>query len=352
MSSKEQKFIDQDLERVVPLLGNSLDKLSNQSILVTGSAGFLGTWIIQLVNFLNINFKKDINLFALDRDFFNFKKSHPNLIQAKNINIIESDVRSTINLSNDLDYILHAASTPDRRAHSSGLLDTMTSIANGTSSILSLSNRLPKLKMFVNISASAIYDQSINEPINELSPGKPLSQNISYAHAEAKRFAEMLCNAARNEARMPITTLRPFTFCGPYQDINAPWALNNFMRDVLLQNKINIKGNVNTKRSYMYGLDFAVWSLIILTNTKSGKIYNVGSDFGVSLSELSKAILHHAKLEEEQVIINNSLLEQVKQDSLIPNIDSAINDFGLQLYTDFELAIKRTFNWYKLHSNE
>ena len=48
------KFIDQDLERVVPLLGNSLDKLSNQSILVTGSAGFLGTWIIQLVNFLNI----------------------------------------------------------------------------------------------------------------------------------------------------------------------------------------------------------------------------------------------------------------------------------------------------------
>ena len=77
MSSKEQQFINQDLERVIPLLGNSLDKLNNQSILVTGSAGFLGTWIIQLVNFLNINYKKDINLFALDRDFSNFKKIIP-----------------------------------------------------------------------------------------------------------------------------------------------------------------------------------------------------------------------------------------------------------------------------------
>ena len=352
MSSKKQQFINQDLERVIPLLGNSLDKLNNQSILVTGSAGFLGTWIIQLVNFLNINYKKDIKLFALDRDFFNFKKNHPDLIKVNNIQLIESDVRSTINLSNDIDYILHAASTPDRRAHSSGLLDTMTSIANGTSSILSLSSGLPKLKMFVNISASAIYDQSTNEPIDESSPGKPLTQNISYAHAEAKRFAEMLCNAARNEARMPITTLRPFTFCGPYQDINSPWALNNFMRDALQKNQINIKGNLNTKRSYMYGLDFAIWSLIILANTKSGKIYNVGSDFGVSLSELSKEILHLAELEEEQVIVNNSLLKQVKQDSLIPNIDSAINDFGLQLYTNFELSVKRTFDWYKLHSNE
>jgi dTDP-D-glucose 4,6-dehydratase len=124
------------------------------------------------------------------------------------------------------------------------------------------------------------------------------------------------------------------------------------MRDALQKNQINIKGNLNTKRSYMYGLDFAIWSLIILANTKSGKIYNVGSDFGVSLSELSKEILHLAELEEEQVIVNNSLLKQVKQDSLIPNIDSAINDFGLQLYTNFELSVRRTFDWYKLHSNE
>ena len=200
------------------------------------------------------------------------------------------------------------------------------------------------------MSASSVYDQSNEYCIEEISPGKPLSQNISYAHAEAKRFAEMLCSAARSEARIPMTTLRPFTFCGPFQDINAPWALNSFISDALNHNPISISGNGKTKRSYMYGLDFAIWSLIILVNTKSGEIYNIGSNQGVSLKKLAKEILKVANLNEE-IKLNTSLLEQVKEDSLVPSIDSAINDFGLELYTDFDKTIKRTFDWYKLVKN-
>jgi nucleoside-diphosphate-sugar epimerase len=350
MISKEQKFIEEDLERLVPKIGNKLDKLKHKSILITGATGFLGTWLLQLIHFLNKNYKMNINLFALDRDFYNLKEKYSYLLNSKNITIIESDVRSAISLSNEVDYIIHAASTPDRRMHSSSPLDTMTSIAEGTSSLLKLSSRLPNLKMFLNMSASSVYDQGNEDSIKETSSGKPLSQNISYAHAEAKRFAEALCSAARSEARIPITTLRPFTFCGPYQDINAPWALNSFISDVLNNNSINISGNGKAKRSYMYGLDFAVWSLIILINTKSGEIYNIGSNQGISLKKLAKEILKVANLNEE-IELNTSLLDQIKQDSLVPNTDAAMNDFGLELFTDFDKTIKRTFDWYKLLSN-
>jgi dTDP-glucose 4,6-dehydratase len=347
MISKEHKFIEEDIERVIPKLDGGLEKLRDQSILITGASGFLGTWLFHLIYFLNKNQKMNINLFALDRDFYNFKEKYYYLLNSKNITIIESDVRSTISISNDIDYIIHAASTPDRRMHTSSPLDTMTSIAEGTSSLLKLSNRLPNLKMFLNMSASSVYDQSDLRSIDEISPGKPLSQNISYAHAEAKRFAEMLCSAARSEARIPMSTVRPFTFCGPFQDINAPWALNNFINDAINNSSINISGNGKTKRSYMYGLDFAVWCLTILVNTKSGKIYNIGSNEGISLKKLAKEIKKLANLSED-IQVNTSLLGQIKQDSLVPNVDAAINDFGLELFTDFEETIRRTFEWYTL----
>ena len=293
MISERQKFVDDDINRTLPLVINKLDELKNKSLLVTGAGGFLGSWLIQLINFLNQNYKFNTQLFLIDRDFSNLKQHNPNILNFKNIVAIETDIRSTINLSNSIDYIIHAASTPDRRMHSSSPLDTIRSISEGTSSILQLATRLPNLRMLLNMSASSIYDQSESIPINENSDGKPLNQNISYAHAEAKRFAEMLCSAARSEARIPIVTVRPFTFCGPYQDINSPWAINNFIKDAINQSSIKILGNGETIRSYMYGLDFAIWTLVILLKAQSGEIYNIGSNEGISLRALAEKISAH-----------------------------------------------------------
>ena len=345
MISERQKFVDDDINRTLPLVINKLDELKNKSLLVTGAGGFLGSWLIQLINFLNQNYKFNTQLFLIDRDFSNLKEHNPHILNSKNIVAIETDIRSTINLSNSIDYIIHAASTPDRRMHSSSPLDTMRSISEGTSSILQLATRLPNLRMLLNTSASSIYDQSESIPINENSDGKPLNQNISYAHAEAKRFAEMLCSAARSEARIPIVTVRPFTFCGPYQDINSPWAINNFIKDAINQSSIKILGNGEIIRSYMYGLDFAIWTLVILLKAQSGEIYNIGSNEGISLRALAEKISAHFNY-SQKVETNTSLIEAIKQDSLLPNTTKAYDHFDLEVYTEIDNAVRRTIEWY------
>ena len=351
MITERQKFVDDDINRILPLVINKLDDLKNKSLLITGAGGFLGSWLIQLVNFLNQNYKFNTQLFLIDRDFSKLKQHNPLILNFKNIVAIETDIRSTINLSNSIDYIIHAASTPDRRTHSSSPLDTMRSISEGTSSILQLATRLPNLRMLLNTSASSIYDQSDPIPINENSDVKPLNQNISYAHAEAKRFAEMLCSAARSEARIPIVTVRPFTFCGPYQDINSPWAINSFIKDSLNQSPIKILGNGETIRSFMYGLDFAIWTLVIMLKAQNSETYNIGSNQGISLKELAKKILIETNSPLE-IETNTSLIGDIKIDSLLPNTNKAIEHFNLEIYTEIDEALKRTIDWYKLIQNQ
>ena len=135
MISERQKFIEDDINRTLPLTIDKLDDLRNKSLLITGAGGFLGSWLIQLINFLNHSNNFNTQLFLIDRDFSNLKQNNPNILNFKNIVAIETDIRSSINLSNSIDYIIHAASTPDRRMHTTGPLDTMRSISEGTSSI-------------------------------------------------------------------------------------------------------------------------------------------------------------------------------------------------------------------------
>jgi nucleoside-diphosphate-sugar epimerase len=347
MISERQKFVEDDINRILPLVIDKFDDLRNKSLLITGAGGFLGSWLIQLINFLNNSHNFSIQLFLIDRDFSNLKQNNPNILNFKNIFVIETDIRSSINLSNSIDYIIHAASTPDRRMHSSSPLDTMRSISEGTSSILHVASRLPNLKMLLNMSASSIYDQSDMTSIDENSCGKSLSQNVIYAHSEAKRFAEMLCTAARNEARIPVTTLRPFTFCGPYQDIDSPWAINNFIKNAINKSPIKILGNGETIRSYMYGLDFAIWTIVIMLNTKAGEIYNIGSNDGIFLHDLAKKISANFNHSIE-IKTNKSLIGEIKTDSLLPNINKACDHFELEIYTEIDEAIKRTIEWYSI----
>jgi dTDP-glucose 4,6-dehydratase len=351
MISERQKFIEDDINRTLPLTIDKLDDLRNKSLLITGAGGFLGSWLIQLINFLNHSNNFNTQLFLIDRDFSNLKQNNPNILNFKNIVAIETDIRSSINLSNSIDYIIHAASTPDRRMHTTSPLDTMRSISEGTSSILKLATRLPNLKMLLNMSASSVYDQSDFIPIDENSDGKPLNQNISYAHGEAKRFAEMLCTAARSEARIPIVNVRPFTFCGPYQDISSPWAINSFIKDAINQSPIKILGNGETIRSFMYGLDFAIWTLVIMLKAQNSETYNIGSNHGISLKELAKKILIETNSPLE-IETNTSLIGDIKKDSLLPNTNKAIEHFNLEIYTEIDEAVKRTISWYRLVQNQ
>ena len=346
MNNMVASFISKDLERIYPHVSEKLEAIHGKSILITGGAGFLGSWLCEWLMFLNREEFAGIKVYIVDRDNKRFSERFEKEISTSQITVINSDIRGLTEIPKDVNYIIHAAATPDTRYHVSCPMDTMTTIAEGTAATLKAASRLNSLYSFLNISASAIYANRETSPLSEISPAIPFSESLAAAYAEAKRYAEKLCQAAKNEARLPIITVRPFTFCGPYQELSSPWVLNNFINDALNHRQIKIFGDGQTVRGVMYGADFAVWLLIILLNGRSGQTFNIGSDNPIQVSELAKKVSSNFS-PSPAIMLNTALAKINDRTYLLPDISCAKKDFGLNIYTDLDLAISRTVSWFK-----
>jgi len=145
---------------------------------------------------------------------------------------------------------------------------------------------------------------------------------------------------------MPITTIRPFTFCGPYQSLDAPWAINNFINDIINDREIKILGDGSTLRSYMYGSDFAAWCLVIMLEGQSGEIFNVGSNDAISLLDLAKKVSDNS-FKKPNILTNTSLTESISSGNLVPSILKAQDRFKLSIYTSIDEAINKSIRWYE-----
>ncbi len=347
MSISALDLIQNDYQSVLQNDAESFASLKNNVIVITGGTGFIGTWVSGFIAFLNDHFSFNTHTILIARNIESFKKSRAHLANRKDITLINSDIRHLVELPSETNWLIHAAGTPDNRFHSSNPLETMSIIANGTYSILRLLERCSNFKMLLHLSSGLIYgSQPLKQAtIDENYVGAPRCGTVSAAYAEAKRFAETLCHSSRSQARIPVVTARPFAFIGPYQSLETPWAINNFIKDALSGNSIRILGDGQTVRSYMYASDLSFWLTTILTQGKSGEVYNVGSPHPITLEKLAHLIANEVnpELEVQLKTANNPL----QNSRFIPDVSFAENNLRLSVKTNLETAIKRTIAWNK-----
>ena len=84
----------------------------------------------------------------------------PHITNDEMFTTIQCDTRDITEIPKQVNYIVHAAATPDRRYHASSPIDVMTSIAEGTARILQQSANLSELMMFLNVSSSSVYQSN------------------------------------------------------------------------------------------------------------------------------------------------------------------------------------------------
>jgi len=342
-------FIRDDCERVFKESSSTLEELNQSSVLITGGSGFMGSWILETIQYLNEKFNKGIEVHVISRNREKYLASIPHIARMPYVNIIRSDVRSVSELPRNINYVIHAAANPDNRMHSSRPLETVCSISDGTSALVRAVDRVSNLKMFVNMSSGNVYGkqpETLNK-IPENFTGTVSSTDLNTVYAEAKRFSESLITAARSELRLPVVNLRPFSFLAPYQAPDAPWAANTFINDAINGRPIRILGDGETVRTVMYGADLALWILVIMTKGVTGSVYNVGSDDGRKLHDLAYMVAAHFSPKPD-VLLNTSLAGNITNSISVPDIDKAKKDFNLKVFTNTKLTVERTIAWNKL----
>lgn len=342
-------IIKEDCDRVTTGFPGALSALQGECIFITGGTGFVGTWLTELVAFLNDTYNFNTKLILLSGRSHSFSAKAPHLARRKDVVLVEQDIRSLLDIPSDVSWIIHAAANPDNRLHASDPLKTMDVIVKGTESVLAAATRLQDLKKFLNISSGLVYGlQPLElETISENFRGILDFTSIGSAYAEAKRIGETLCAVYRNQHRLPIVNSRPFAFIGPYQLLDRPWAINNFIRDSLLGGTIRILGDGETIRSYMYPSDMALWLLTILTNGQIGSNYNVGSPDELTLKGLASKISNHFSPPPE-IVLRSSEMTTLKRSKFVPDVSLASQELKLSLTVDIEESIKRTIMWNRI----
>ena len=349
MRSEQIALIRQDLSVALGAGIPALEPLRGGCLLVTGGTGFVGTWLAETAAFLNDEHGFGLRCLLLARHTETFVETLPHLASRSEFRLTRSDVRNVRDLPEDVNWIVHAGASPDNRTHNTDPLKTADTIIGGTKAVLDAAMRLPRLDGFLNVSSGLVYGP---QPANLVH----VSEDNFYGfdpsafgavYAESKRAAETLCFAYGSQQRIRVVNARPFAFLGPYQHLDRPWAINNFLRDSLHGGPVRILGDGETVRSYMYPADMAVWMLAILASGGSGESYNVGSPEAVTLRAAAEAVASHFS-SPPKIVVGVSPARQTGPSRFVPDVSRAQNALGLSRKFDLASAIKRTLQWNSL----
>jgi len=326
---------------------STLEKLRDSHVLITGGTGFVGKWLTETIIVLNQEYNFNIQLYVLAR---NESKNHA-FKENSNVHFIKSDIRNLKEIPSSIQYIIHAAGSPDSREHVSNPIRTIDTFYKGTQNILDQASRLSNLLKIVHLSSNKVYGNNFAEVgVSEANTISTVFQN-SDLYTEAKRVAEAICMAYRSELHLPVVIARPFAFLGPFQSLEKPWAINNFIRDAMLGGPIRILGNEKTTKSYLYGSDLAAMLLNLLVLGESGEAYNVGNASPITLLCLANKI-KEAINPAIEVKVKSSRDQYTSTLFDVPNCTKLEKLLRVKPLFSFDEALRRTITWNVLNSQK
>ncbi|CAN2170338.1 WcaG Nucleoside-diphosphate-sugar epimerases [Candidatus Nanopelagicaceae bacterium] len=308
-------------------------------ILIYGGTGFIGTWLTSALAEANLVSNLGMELTVITRDIkaaaSHFRNSH-----AVQISFLEHDFGSgPLKRKLSADYIFHGA-TPSRvLTGSSDLKGVIVGSVNAALHAVSCRSSFRPIPSVIHLSSGIIYGpQEMGMGFREENDFAKSSTN---EYAEAKLQVEKILQNAYESGQIKYQSPRLFAFTGPLLQLDAHFAIGNFLRDGLTGQAISINGNPGTIRSYMYPADLVVSLLAVATQDKYQNI-NIGSDVPISMLEL--ATLISKMTENTRIKLPTSYPEPTNYVPSVKNLRAIIPDYQ---FTPLEDALQKWINWIK-----
>lgn len=343
-----RRELRQDALLSLSMQGNLASAVKGHRIAVVGGGGFIGSWMAEVVTAINDEYGGGLRLHLLGRSEAAWASAHPYFAERKDIAFKAMDVRFPFEFPKDTTLVLFAAGIADPRIHASDPVRVYETAIYGMLHTLAAAARLEALTRFVNLSSALVLGSQFQScaaketDISVLDFTRP--HNV---YAEARRAAESLVALYSSQYRLAVSTARAFTFLGPYQAFNAPWAANNFISDALSENKIRVHGDGGTRRSYLYGSDAAVWLLRMLISGEDNQSYNLGGSKPITHSEVASMVARRVAITPD-VIFKSQPPVSTRQYDFFPDMSYAQSSLGFYQAFDTEVTIERSMRWHAI----
>ena len=303
-------------------------------ILVTGGAGFLGSYICE--SLLSLNHE----VIALDNLYTGSKDNINHLLNFSKFEFIRHDITFPIFL--EIDGIINMACPASPKSYQKDPVQTIKTNVHGAINLLGLAKRTKS--RILQASTSEIYGDPKTKPQNEEYWGNVNPIGIRSCYDEGKRAAETLFSDYYRQHSVDIRIARIFNTFGPRMAVNDGRVVSNFIVQALKNEDITIYGDGNQTRSFCY-VDDLISGLLKLFLSKDyvGPI-NLGNPNPISMNKLASEII---ELTNSKSRLNYYPLPSDDPVDREPDIGKAEKYLNWQPKIDRVVGLERTIEYFK-----
>jgi UDP-glucuronate 4-epimerase len=329
------------------------------SILITGSAGFIGFSLCEAL------LKKDENVIGIDNhnDYYDVNLKNARIAKLKKylnyqhykVDLINQNELKEIFKNNKIKKVVNLAAQAGVRYSIENPLAYINSNIVGFANILENCRHFD-VKHLVYASTSSVYGANTKMPFSEHdNVNHPLS-----IYAASKKSNELMAHSYSYLYKLPTTGLRFFTVYGPWG--RPDMALFKFTKRILEEKPIDVFNHGNHTRDFTYVDDIIEGVMKTLDNPASSNsnwdsnkpdpatsnapwsIYNIGNNKPVNLMNYIEAL---EKTLGKKAIINFLPLQPGDVSDTYASVDNLHEKFNYKPSTSIIEGISKFVKWYK-----
>jgi len=301
-------------------------------ILVTGGAGFIGSYLAESL------LDDGHEVTVIDNLSTGSKDNIAHLENNERFRFIEGDIlayKLMLKHVIECDCIYHLAAAVGVKYVLDNQLDSLITNVRGTEILLDLAHVFKK-KVFFSSSSEVYGKNGGSKSFKETDDRVLGAVNISrWGYAFSKGFDEFLAVAYYQSKGLPIVVGRLFNICGPRQSPHYGMVIPRFVQQAIKNEPITVYGDGKQVRSFTYITDaVAAIKAIMGEKEAEGEVFNIGSCESISIAELAEKIRAFSNSSSEirfvpyEQAYNNNFEDMIYRVPDISKIEKLIGPFS------------------------
>jgi UDP-glucuronate decarboxylase len=337
-------IVEEDVNFLVKSLNAEGVSFRGKSVLVTGGAGFLGSWICDVL------VKQKAQVICVDNFSSGQRENVEHLVGLENFKLVEHDISQPIFFDEELDVVMHLASRASPFEFARFPIQILKANTLGTWVALGIAKK-HKARL-VYASTSEIYGDPDPEyiPTPETYNGNVNPVGSRSCYDEAKRAGEAFVTAYRVQHRLDNRIVRIFNTYGPRMRPGDLYGrvVPRFIDQAVNGQPLTVFGDGTQTRSFTYVTDLVGCMLKVAYLPEAcGEIINLGSNTETQIIELAKIILKLTRSDSE---IEFHPLPKDDPKRRCPDTSKLEKMIVWKTEVNFKKGLKRTIRWFLTNS--
>jgi len=333
------EIVKQGIEEIKRNLDLHLRFAEGKTVLVSGGAGFLGSWICDVL------VESKANVICVDNLVSGRKENISHLIGKENFEFVQHDIANPIFFDEKIDFVMHLASRASPFEFKEYPIQILKANTLGIWVALGIAKK--HRARFLYASTSEIYGNPAIVPTPETYPGNVNPIGPRSCYDEAKRCGESYVMAYRMQHNLDTRIARIFNTYGPRMRADDIYGrvVPRFIEQALKEEPITVFGDGTQTRSFCYVTDEVEGLLkLAFSEGTKGEVVNIGDDKEITILELAKLVKELTNSSSEIVF---SELPKDDPRRRKPDIAKAKRILGWEPKVGLEEGLERTIEWFK-----